>query len=157
MSTYLADTNILVRWVQPRTAEHEQAVSAVECLRRSGHTVLIAPQAVMEFWSVATRPAVANGLGLSVEQTQAEVLKVEGVFPLVPETPAVYDQWRRLVVQADVTGPQVHDARMVAIMLVHGISHLLTCDLGHFRRYPSITVVHPAQIVAPDPSIDMSD
>ena len=81
----------------------------------------------------------------------------ENLFPMVPDGPDVYGVWRRLIADHTVCGTQAHDARLVALMLVHGIPSILTLNTGHFRRYPSITVVHPAQIVTPDSSIDMSD
>jgi predicted nucleic acid-binding protein len=54
-------------------------------------------------------------------------------------------KWRRLVVVHAVVGVKVHDARLVAAMHVHGVSHLLTLDEEDFNRYPGITVVHPRQ------------
>jgi predicted nucleic acid-binding protein len=152
MSSFLADTNILLRWVQPRSAQHEQAVAAVEALRRDGHTVSIAPQCIIEFWSVASRPLTANGLDIAPQRLEDEVARIESIFPLLPDGSAIYAQWRHLVSSLGVVGPQVHDARLVALMLVHGVTHVLTFDTDHFRRYPGITVVHPGDVVAADAS-----
>jgi predicted nucleic acid-binding protein len=69
------------------------------------------------------------------------------VFPLLSDTPAVYAEWLQLVSTVGVSGVQVHDARLVAIMRVHGVSHLLTFDTTDFARYPGITVVHPRDLV----------
>lgn len=41
----------------------------------------------------------------------------------------------------DVRGRQVYDARLVAVMLAHGITHILTFNGNHFRRFTGITVV----------------
>ena len=46
---------------------------------------------------------------------------VERLFPMLPDVPAVYLQWRQLVVTFGVSGVQVHDARLVAAMRVHGV------------------------------------
>jgi len=43
-------------------------------------------------------------------------------------------------------GVKVHDARIVAAMLVHGITHVLTLDEHDFVRYPGITAVHPRML-----------
>ncbi len=40
----------------------------------------------------------------------------------------------------------VHDARLVAAMLVHGLSHILTFNTTEFARYSEITAVHPTAI-----------
>lgn len=55
-------------------------------------------------------------------------------------------EWRRLVVHYRVSGVQVHDARIVAAMQTHGITHLLTFNGDDFRRFSEITVVHPSEI-----------
>jgi hypothetical protein len=41
---------------------------------------------------------------------------------------------------------QVHDARIVAAMNVHGVTHPLTLNGADFRRFRSITVQHPHDI-----------
>jgi len=45
-----------------------------------------------------------------------------------------------------VSGIQVHDARIVAAMLVHQVQAILTFDLDDFKRYPGIVVIHPNAI-----------
>ena len=42
-----------------------------------------------------------------------------------------------------VSGVQVHDARLVAAMRVHGLDRLLTLNVADFSRYPGIVAVHP--------------
>lgn len=70
------------------------------------------------------------------------------LFPKLPEQPAVYAEWRKLVAQFSVSGLQVHDARLVATMLVHSINHILTVNTDDFTRYTSIGImaVHPTQV-----------
>jgi predicted nucleic acid-binding protein len=62
------------------------------------------------------------------------------------DTPDVYPEWRRLVTLYNVKGIQVHDARLVAGMKVHGIGSILTYNPTDFKRYPGITVVHPRDV-----------
>jgi predicted nucleic acid-binding protein len=40
-------------------------------------------------------------------------------------------------------------AYLVASMLVHGVTHILTFNVEDFQRYPDITVVHPQNMVPP--------
>jgi hypothetical protein len=42
----------------------------------------------------------------------------------------------------------VHDARLVASTLAHGVTHLLTFNATDFRRYPGIVVVPPEDVLA---------
>ena len=44
-------------------------------------------------------------------------------------------------------GVQVHDARLVAAMLVYGILRLLTLNDRDFGRYTAISAVHPRDVV----------
>jgi predicted nucleic acid-binding protein len=55
---------------------------------------------------------------------------------------------RNLVLQHDVKGVQVHDARLAAGMIVHGIKSILTYNPRDFKRYAQIQVVHPAEVIA---------
>jgi len=45
-------------------------------------------------------------------------------------------------------GKPSHDARLVAAMLAHGVTHILTFNDTDFRRYAGITPVVPAAIAA---------
>ena len=69
-------------------------------------------------------------------------------FPVIPETPAIFPEWKRLVTLHRVSGLQVHDARIVAAMNVHRVKHILTFDAGDFKRYPGIQVFHPERILS---------
>ena len=60
----------------------------------------------------------------------------------------MYLEWRRLVVTHSVAGVQVHDARLVAAMLVHGIPRLLTLNDRDFSRFTEISAIHPLAVVS---------
>lgn len=143
---YLADTNILLRWVSPADPKHSLAVNSVKSLQRRGEIVHITPQNLIEFWNVATRPASANGLGMSPAEAAREVESLELLFPLMPDTPDIYMEWRKLVSAAGVSGVKVHDARLAAVMLANGLTHILTFSAEDFKRFPGITVVRPGEI-----------
>ena len=93
-----------------------------------------------------------NGLGMSAAATDAELTKIQTLFAFLADNPSIYDEWRRLVVGHSVLGKNAHDARLVAAMVVHGITHLLTFNGADFARYPGIQLIDPAkaaQQVAP--------
>jgi predicted nucleic acid-binding protein len=98
----------------------------------------------MELWVVATRPPSQNGLGLSTTEAAAELMRLKSMFPLLPDTPAIYPVWESLVIQYRVSGKPAHDARLVAAMHVHGLTAILTFDKTGFSRYAGIEVVCPA-------------
>jgi predicted nucleic acid-binding protein len=142
----LADTNVLLRLLQRNDPDHALVRSALRTLREQGEEICFAPQNLVEFWRVCTRPASANGFGLTVAETDQRARVIERLFTLLPDGPAVHTEWRRLVVANPVSGVQVHDARLVAWMHVHGLTLLLTFDVADFGRYPGISAVHPREI-----------
>ena len=142
----LLDTNILLRRVQPSHPSHALTVDSVARLLAAGEAVHFTLQNIAEFWNVATRPAQHNGLGFSASVTLAEVEKIEAAFELLPDTPALYAEWKSLVIRHGVIGVKVHDARLVAAINVHGVHRLLTFNAGDFTRY-GIEVVQPAAVL----------
>jgi predicted nucleic acid-binding protein len=152
VTAYLGDTNVIVRWVLPHDPLSPPARTAVKALLAQGDSVYVAAQNLVEFWSVATRPADANGLGMTPAQAAEELNRIEGLFPLLEEIPGIYREWRRLVETHAVIGRQMYDARLVALMLMHRITHLLTFNTEDFHRYPDVVPVSPHDVLrAPEP------
>jgi predicted nucleic acid-binding protein len=140
---FLVDTNVLLRLIQQSHAMHADARRAATTLTRQGHQVSIIAQNLIEFWAVATRPAVNNGLALSIADTAGHIKTFQQTFTLLPDTLNIFLEWQRLVEAHAVSGRQAHDARLVAAMLAHGVTHLLTFNDADFKRYTAITVVNP--------------
>lgn len=86
---------------------------------------------------------------------EADIRQFETKFPLLLETPDIYPAWKLLVEAAGVVGKQVHDARLVAVCHVYGITHILTFNVNHFKRLagfmPGVIVVDPITLVASQP------
>jgi len=100
----------------------------VKALTARGESLCFASQNLIEFWNVCTRPISKNGLGLTPAQTDERATL------------------RRLVVAHSVAGVQVHDARLVAAMLVHRVSQVLTLNDRDFGRFAGIVAVHPRDV-----------
>jgi predicted nucleic acid-binding protein len=100
-----------------------------------------------EFWNTMTRPANRNGYGLSPEDADIRARDVEALFDLLPDSLAVHQEWRRLLVDYHVSGVQVHDARLVAAMHVHSVKRILTFNTKDFTRFDGIEAVHPADLL----------
>jgi predicted nucleic acid-binding protein len=142
----LVDTNVLLRRTQPDHPSHAVAVESVARLLATGEPVYFTHQNIAEFWNVATRPAANNGLGFSVALTLSEVDKIEQALTLLPDSPAAYGEWKRLVVAHGVLGSKVHDTKLVAVMNVHGVRKILTFNTADFTRY-EIETLHPASLL----------
>ena len=142
----LLDTNILLRFCNPTASQHAEAVRAVLRLLATGEALHLASQNLIEFWAVATRPVEANGLGWDTKKTHSQIEQFLDQFRLLDDSPAIFAHWWTLVTTHNVKGKNVHDTRLVAIMLTHGITHLLTFNTDDFRRFPHITLIHPNEV-----------
>src|SRR5262249_28213348 len=114
-----------------------------------GDTPCLVPQVLYEFWVIATRPLAANGLGFPPSQVAAEIARLETLYPVFADNPAIYTEWKKLVAAIQVLGKSAHDARLAAAMMVHGLTHILTFNPGHFSRFPGITTLHPMSVAQP--------
>ena len=142
----LADTNILLRLLNPTDSEYAVVRSAVDALAARVDRLCFVPQNLVEFWNVCTRPTGNNGFGLTGAETDARAKLIESQFLLLRDNGRIHAEWRRLVVAYSVAGVQVHDARLVAAMLAHNVPRLLTLNDRDFARYGGISVVHPRDV-----------
>lgn len=145
-SEYLVDTNILLRLSQRGDPRHQVIDTALHELEKQRANLYFSMQNMAELWNVCTRPVARNGYGLSTAETSRHAAAIEHSMRFLPDDDRVYSIWRQLVVAHNVRGVQVHDARLVAIMLAHGVTHLLTMNQSDFARYANIQAIHPSQL-----------
>ena len=143
---YLLDTNVLLRLYQPNSPEFSSIRNAVSWLHHAGAALYYLSQNIVEFWNVSTRPVAQNGYGLLPAETDEVAKQIEKAFSLLPEVEAIHREWRRLVLAYGVSGSKVHDARIVAGMIVHGVRHLLTLDGRDFARYTEVVTIQPQSV-----------
>jgi predicted nucleic acid-binding protein len=148
---YLLDSGILLRLIDKRDSLHSLIEDAVDKLIIRQETLLVTTQNLAELWNVATRPIANNGLGLST--ADVKYLYEETVVPIcsvVAEGENTHVEFLRLLSQYRVVGKQVHDARLVAMMLAWQIENILTLNDRDFRRYEpeGIKIVTPAELIA---------
>ena len=146
MTAYLVDTNVLLRFVKPDDCDYPLVRSAVHELWTAGENLCHTSQNLAEFWNTCTRPAERNGYGVSIPEVDRRARRVEDQLTFLEDSKAVHLEWRKSVVAHSVSGAQVHDARLVAAMLAHGLTSILTFDRSGFSRYADIEVIHPAEI-----------
>jgi predicted nucleic acid-binding protein len=142
----VVDANILLRLTDPTSAMHGIAVNAVIALRTRGDLLYVVPQSIYEFWAVATRPIANNGLGLSSSECLKELGRFKVSFLFLDDNPALYTEWEATVAAFGCHGKVSHDARYVAAMRTHDITHFLTFNVNDFQRYSGITVLNPSTL-----------
>lgn len=141
--SYFLDSNLPLRWADRRSAQHATIVPAIRALHRNGEATIFSSQVVVEFWAVATRPLSVNGLGFTPKRASQLVGRLEVLGMMLPDPHDLHARWLDLVTTHGVSGKKVHDARLVAFMLGHGIGHILTFNGADFARYPGIIAVDP--------------
>ena len=73
---------------------------------------------------------------------------MERIVTVLPEAVGTYVEWKKLVLAHGVMGVQVHDARLVAAMNVHGVRRLLSLNKADFARYSGLIVQTPDEVNA---------
>jgi len=144
-SSCLLDTNILLRLSKRDSPEFTSIREALRLLVGANNLLFYSSQNLVEFWNVSTRPVARNGHGLSAKEADDAA---RHIAHLLPDTAAIHTEWRRLVAVYAVAGVQVHDARLVAAMKVHGIQYLLTLNDRDFIRHTEVVPLHPEHVVS---------
>lgn len=127
-------------------AQRKVALAALVKPRKNGASFYVTMQNISEFWNVCTRPIENNGLGLSVEAAARQLKRFERLFVRLTENEQVYLDWRDLVTQQGVIGIKVHDAKLVALMMVHRVDGILTFNTKDFKRYSEIKAINPTEV-----------
>jgi predicted nucleic acid-binding protein len=144
----LVDTNIPLRLVQGGHLHQQPALDALALLTtRDNEQFAMAPQCLYEMYVVCTRPAAANGMGMSAAAALNEIGAIRALFQLLPETPNLYQTWEGVVRKYAVVGKPAHDARLVAFMVEHQIQRILTFNDQDMTRYAMIKALNPFDIL----------
>jgi predicted nucleic acid-binding protein len=146
LASCLVDTNVLLRATRRADPQHQVASTSLGRLANQGTLLYYTPQNIAELWNTMTRPAARNGLGLSAAEADREVRAIENGMILLPDNEAIYREWRRIIVQHGVLGVQVHDARLAASMMVHGVTSILTFNVADFSRFTGLSALHPSNV-----------
>jgi predicted nucleic acid-binding protein len=146
----LLDTNLLVRMTDSTDPQCAASRRAIHVLLAQQEQLIIVPQNLYEFWSVATRklgapPAGQNGLGMTTNQASPWLVYFQRRFQLLADRADLVDAWHALVKAHGIKGLKSHDARLVAAMQTHGIARILTFNANDFNSFP-VTVLDPASV-----------
>ena len=131
----LVDTNVLLTATTPARALHGKALEVLNEWPARGQALLVSGQVFREYLVVATRPIDVNGLGLSIEQTLANIAELRRRVRLLDERVAVFEHLSKLVQEVGCRGKRIHDANLVATALVHDVGRIVTGNAGDFRRF----------------------
>ena len=121
---------------------HHLAAAALQRLSSQG-PVAITRQILREYLAVVTRPQ-SWAAPMPLPQALAQSEEIRQRFIVLEDGPDVWTQFRMLASRFNFGGKQVHDANIVATMLAHGETRLLTFNAKDFQRFePLIEIIAP--------------
>jgi predicted nucleic acid-binding protein len=136
------DTNVLVYANVSSAPLHQQAQTALQNLWNGNDELWISRQVIREYAMSVTRPQTFMQ-PMSVATVIARVQYFEKTFEIADDTSATTAKLLELMKTITIGGKQVHDANIVATMLVNQITHLLTHNTGDFSRYSHLITIVP--------------
>jgi uncharacterized protein len=137
------DTNLLVYAHREDSPWHEAAWSLLAGLAEGRALWAIPWPCIHEFLAIVTHPRIyAPPTPLSVALDQVEAWVESPSLVLLGEPEAYWPALRTIINAGMVTGPRVHDARVAALCIIHGVRELWTADRD-FSRFPDLLVRNP--------------
>ena len=134
------DTNVLVYAFFKDSPFHGAAQKTITELAQSPAAWAIPWPCIHEFYAVVTNPKIFPDPGLPARaRTQIDAWMRSTSLQLLAETAGHWAALDALLVSGRVAGPVVHDARIAALCLTHGVSELLTLDRD-FSRFADLKV-----------------
>jgi uncharacterized protein len=138
VSMLAVDTNVLVYAFFNDSPYHEAAKAAVAQLAESSVPWAIPWPCIHEFFAVATNPRLFSDRSLPARaQAQIDGWLGSPSLHLLSETSTHWRTLAGLIDTASLAGPVVHDARIAAICIDHGVTELLTVDRD-FSRFAGL-------------------
>jgi len=137
------DTNILVYAHREDSDFHDRAATNVRELAEGAPTWAIPWPCIHEFVAVVTHPRIyapPTSMADALEQVAAWLESPS--LMLLGETADHWATLRALLSKSRLAGPAVHDARVAAICLQHGVRTLWTADRD-FSRFPRLPTFNP--------------
>ncbi len=138
------DTNVLVYAHRKEAAEHATAYARVRALAEGTEPWAIPWPCVYEFFSIATSPRIWKDAASTPEQAwaQLEAWFASPTLRLLHETDDFAQVLASFAARGRVRGPVIHDARVAAICVAHGVRVLLSRDRD-FALFPELEVENP--------------
>ena len=137
------DTNVLVYAHREELPWHAAAAERLISLAESRQTWAIPWPCVHEFFAKVTHPRIFVRPTSAAEALAfiAEISRSPSV-QFLAETDGYWSLLERIVTSSRVAGAMIHDARIAALCLLHGVSELWSADRD-FGRFSDLKVRNP--------------
>ncbi len=137
------DTNILVHAHREDATWHDAADARLKELAEGPSPWAMAWPCIHEFLAIVTHPRIfapPTPLARAIDQVEAWLESPS--LSLLGEAEGYWARLRSALEAGRVAGPAVHDARIAAICLQHGVRELWSSDRD-FAKFRALRVVNP--------------
>lgn len=137
------DTNILVYSHRADSTFYLQADRCVTELAEGENLWAIPWPCLYEFFAIVTHPRIYNPpTPLAAAITQVEAWLGSPHLQLIGEEGEAWAITKSLLLEGRVTGPQIHDAKIVSLCLQNGVKTLWSADRD-FSRFKALEIINP--------------
>lgn len=137
------DTNILVYAHRRDSQWHEPAAQCVRQLAEGTATWAIPWPCLHEFLAIVTHPRIFSPpTALAKALAQVNAWLESPTLVVLAESEGYWDIFSRVVERARIAGPRVHDGRVAALCMHHGVRELLSADRD-FSRFGELNTRSP--------------
>lgn len=134
------DSNVLVHAYSADSPWHDVSATLIHSLAVSAAPWSIAWPCIHEFFGTVTRKSrFPHAPSPAAALAQIDAWLESPSLMLLSESRNHWSTLSRLLRDRDISGPMVHDARIAAICLDHGVDEFVTFDRD-FSRFPELTV-----------------
>ncbi len=137
------DTNILVYAFRESSPFHAQALVCLKRLAEGRQAWAVPWPCVHEFLAIVTHPKIPPGPAtMEVAFGAVEAWMASPTLALLAESGSHWAELRALLTAGRVQGGMVHDARIAALCMQHGVRELWSADRD-FGRFAALKVRNP--------------
>ena len=137
------DTNVLVYSHREDSEFHSASKELIDSLRHESAAWAIPWPCIHEFIGIVTRTGIYHPpTSLNQAFATVDAWLAGGNLHLLAESPGYFEKLRELALAAKLSGPRIHDARIAALCLHHGVRELWTADRD-FSLFPKLKTRNP--------------
>jgi toxin-antitoxin system PIN domain toxin len=137
------DTNILVHAHRGDSSFHPAARSCLRGYAEGSEPWALFASSIHEFLAVVTNPRIwRTPSPMAAALAEVAAWRSSPKVVVLAEDEGYWDVLERLLTSSRVQGARVHDARIAAMAIFHGVEELLTADRD-FSRFPELKTRNP--------------
>jgi toxin-antitoxin system PIN domain toxin len=137
------DTNILIYAHRKDAVSHNQAATVINRLAEGKTAWSIPWPCIHEFLAIVTHTRIFSPPSTLTEACRQVAAWFESpMLVMLGEEGGYWPVLERTLSQANISGPKVHDARIAALCLHHGVNELWSADRD-FKLFPTLSTRNP--------------